>query len=979
MMAIAAGTRFGRYEIRSLIRKGGMGEVYLAQDTQLRRPVAIKLLPPEFTQDTERLHRFEHESYAASSLNHPNILTIHEIGSQGRLHYIATEYIDGESLRDRLHHSRIQLREVLEVAIQVASALSAAHQAGIIHRDIKPENIMLRRDGYVKVLDFGLAKLADSDPKQEQAEDTPTRVMVKTDPGVVLGTSFYMSPEQARALEVDARTDIWSLGCVIYEMVSGRMPFEGPTTGDVIGLILHKEPLPLARYGPEIPAELDRIVTKALEKDREERYQVVKDLALDLKKLKRHMEFELDLERTIAPEERSGASHAISSSGSSSETATASIAQTDSRAVVPTTSSAEYIVSQIRTHKKASALIVAAFVMAVAAAIFFYFKPASALTDKDTILLADFVNTTADTVFDGTLKQGLAVQLTQSPFLNVFPDARVRQTLRLMGRSADDRVTKEVAREICQRQGLKAFLAGSITNLGTSYVITLEAVNAQSGEEIAREQVEAESKEQVLKSLTQAASKLRQKLGESLSSIRKFDAPLELTTSSLEALKAYSLGYEQSSRGRFVEAIPFYKRAVELDPNFAYAYAGLAVQYANTNQPKLAAEYAEKAFALRDRVSELEKLRISNFYYAFVGGEVDKQIEVLEMYKSTYPRDARAPTNLADAYLRTGQFEKAAAEAREGLRLNPNTAAGYVNLGQAFIGLSRFADVREVLEQALHQNLDATGFHSFLYQVAFVGGDTAAMQQQLDWARGKPDEYVALDWQTQTVAFSGQWRRSQDLSRVAVELATRSDAKEVAAQYAVEAALRGAVFGQCSQIKAAISQSPGLERNTPSLTRGALTLALCGDAGQAQSLADELTKQYPKGTLINSLWVPVIRAAVQLNRNNSAEAVQLLEAARRYEAAAEFWPQYLRGLAYLRLKSGNEASAEFQKILDNRGQAALSALYPLAQLGLARAAALTGDLSKSHKAYQDFLAIWKDADSDLPVLQEAKQEYEKLK
>ncbi len=973
-MTVPAGTRFGRFEIRSLIRKGGMGEVYLAQDTQLRRPVAIKVLTAEFTQNAERLHRFEHESYAASSLNHPNILTIHEIGSQDRLHYIATEYIDGESLRDRLHHSRMELREVLDVAIQVASALSAAHQAGIVHRDIKPENIMLRRDGYVKVLDFGLAKLTDTDAKLQETEDAPTRVMIKTDPGVVMGTSFYMSPEQARAQEVDARTDIWSLGCVIYEMVTGRMPFEGPTTSDVIGLILHKEPLPLARYSPQIPAELDRIVTKTLEKDREERYQVVKDLALDLKKLKRHMEFELDLERTMPPEERTGTSQVIST-GSSSETAKAGTAQTDSTPAIHTTSSAEYIVSQIKTHKKASLLIAAAVLVAISVGLFFYLRPVSALTDKDTILLADFVNTTADTVFDGTLKQGLAVQLAQSPFLNVFPDARVRQTLRLMGRSADDRVTKEVAREICQRQGLKAFLTGSITNLGASYVITLEAINGQSGEEIAREQVEAESKEQVLKALTQAASKLRQKLGESLSSIRKFDAPLELTTSSLEALKAYSLGYEQSSRGRFLESIPFSKRAIELDPNFAYAYASLAVQYANTNQPKLAAEYAEKAYALRDRVSELEKLRISAFYHSFVTGDLDKQIEVLETYKATYPRDARAPNNLSDSYLRTGQFEKSAAEAREAVRLNPNSVVGYANLGQAFIGLSRFADAREVVDQALHQNLDSTLFHSVLYQIAFVSGDSAAMQQQLDWTRGKPDEYAALDWQAQTAAFSGQWQRSQDFSRRAIDLAMRNDAKEVSAQYAVESALRAAVFGQCSQIKAA---STGLEHNIPSLTRQAVALALCDDVSQAQSLVEDLTKQHPKDTLINSMWVPVIRAAVQIDRNTPGEAVKLLETTKPYEAAAEFWPQYLRGLAYLKLKSGNEAATEFQKILDNRGQAPLSALYPLAHLGLARAAALTGDVSKSRKAYQDFLALWKDADSDLAVLKEAKQEYEKL-
>ena len=974
-MALAPGTHFGRYEIRSLLGAGGMGEVYLAHDSQLRRLVAIKLLPSDFTQNKERLHRFEHEAYAASALNHPNILTIYEIGTEQGLHYITTEYIEGESLRERLHRKPMELREVLDVSIQVASALASAHKAGIIHRDIKPENIMLRQDGYVKVLDFGLAKLTDiiSDQKQIH-EDAPTQTMIKTDPGAVLGTAFYMSPEQARALEVDARTDIWSLGCVIYEMVSGRMPFEGPSTNDVIALILHKEPLALSRYGPEIPAELDRIVTKALEKDREERYQVVKDLGLDLKKLKRQMEFEVDLDRTIPPDERSAAGH----ESTRTETKTSGV-PTDDRGIVRTTSSAEYIVSQITSHKKASAVIAAAFVLAVAAGIFFYLKPASALTDKDTILLSDFVNTTGDAVFDGTLKQGLAVQLAQSPFLDIFPEARVRQTLRLMGRPPDDRVTKEVAREICQRQGLKAFLSGSITNLGTTYVITLEGVNGQSGEEIAREQVEAESKEQVLRALTRAASKLREKLGESLSSIRKFDAPLELTTSSLEALKSYSLGSQQSIRGRFLEAIPFYKRGVELDPNFGYGYAALAVAYNNTSQPKVAGEYAEKAFTLRDRVSELEKLRISYFYHSYVTGEIGKQIEVLELYKATYPRDYRALVNLSDVCLRTGQFDKAAAEAREAMRLNPNAAAMYLNLAQAFISLSRFADAKEICEQGLRQNLDATDFHQYLYRIAFVGGDLAAMQEQLDWARGKPDEYVALDWQAQTAAFSGKWRHSQELSNGAVELATRSNAKEVAGQYAAESPLRGAAFVQCSQTKATTSQSAEFERNIRFLTREALAVALCGDAGQTHSLVDELTKERPRNTVINSLWVPMVRAAIQLNRNNPAQAIQLLEPARRYEAAAEFWPQYVRGQAYLKLKSGNEAAAEFQKILDNRGQGALSLLYPLSHLGLARAAALTGDLSKSRKAYQDFLALWKDADSDLTVLKEARQEYEKLK
>jgi tetratricopeptide (TPR) repeat protein len=692
---------------------------------------------------------------------------------------------------------------------------------------------------------------------------------------------------------------------------------------------------------------------------------------------------EAELERSITPEEGARRASARLGAGGgrptiSGETGVAAAAQTAEASPAHTTSSAEYLVSEIKRHKRGVGLSLAVLLVAAAAFIFVYFHRAAALTEKDTILLADFVNTTGDVVFDGTLKQGLAVQLGQSPFLNIFPDARVRQTLRLMGRSPDDRVTKEVAREICQRQGLKAFLAGSITNLGSSYVIALEAVNGQSGEEIAREQVEAGSKEQVLKALSQGASKMREKLGESLSSIQKFDAPLEVTTSSLEALKAVSLGQEQADRGKFLEAIPFYKRAVELDPNFAYAYTRLAVQYNNTNQPGLAAEYTEKAFALRDRVSELEKLRISAFYYSFVTGELDKAIEVLELNKQSYPRDFRAPGNLSDRYLVSGQFEKAAEAAREALRLNPNTAANYVNLGYAFMGLSRFAEAKEVFEQALTQKIDTRDFHTGLYQIAFVSGDTAAMKQQLDWASGKPDEYLAMDWQTQTAAFAGQDRRAQEFSRRAVDTAVRGDAKEVAARYGAEEALRGAVFGQCLQTKADSTEALALERNTVSLTRSALALALCGEIGQVQPLIDELTKRYPKDTLINSIWLPAIRAAIEINRNNPAQAIQLLEVASSYEAAAEFWPIYVRGQAYLRQRTGTEAAAEFQKIIDHRGQAPLSALYPLAYVGLARAAAVTGD-TKARTAYQNFLALWKDADPNIPILQEAKREYEKLK
>ena len=477
--------------------------------------------------------------------------------------------------------------------------------------------------------------------------------------------------------------------------------------------------------------------------------------------------------------------------------------------------------------------------------------------------------------------------------------------------------------------------------------------------------------------LSASATKMREQLGESLSSIKQFDAPLELTTSSLDALKVYSLGSQHSIAGRFLEAIPLYRRAAELDPNFAYAYASLAVQYANTAQSGLAAEYAEKAFALRNRVSELEKLRIALFYYSFVTGELDKEIETLELYRRTYPRDWRAAGNLADAYLRTGEFAKSADASREGLRLNPNSAVGYINLGTAFIALNRSPEAREVYQRATQQKLDPTLLHDGLYRLAFVGGDTALMNQQLDWARGKPDEYVAADWQAQSTAVAGQYTLSQDFVRRAIDQAARGGVKEVAARYAAEAATRAAAFGNCQHGRTQTSQALSLHRNRTSLTRSAIALALCG-SDEAPSLVDELAKQYPLDTLINQVWVPVIRAAIAIERNNAAEAIQHLEVTRRYQGGAEFWPSFLRGLAYLRHKAGREAAQEFQYIIDNRGQAPLSVLYPLAQLGLARASGLAGDTTAARTAYQNFLSEWKNADADMTLRREAQHEYEKL-
>lgn len=973
-MTIASGTRLGPYEILAPVGAGGMGEVYRARDTRLERQVAIKLLPAEFTTDPVRVRRFEREAKAASALNHPNIITIYEIGQAGSSRYIAAEYIEGQTLRERIADQGPNLQESLDVAIQIASALSAAHKAGIIHRDIKPENVMLRPDGYVKVVDFGLVKLAEKEMVTVGTE-TPT-LKNTTEPGSVMGTVRYMSPEQARAKTVDSRTDIFSLGVMLYEMVTGQTPFDGESIADIFAAILHKEPSPLANYSADVPGELQRIVNNTLRKDINERYQTMDELLADLKNLRDELQVQSKLKDSAAGDSTDKRPYVRTdtyTAGATQETVAPSVG-----IVARLTSSVDYIVSHIHRHRQAAILTLGVLVIASVAA-FFYFNREPVLTEQDTILLADFVNTTEESIFDGTLKQGLAVQLAQSPFLHLFADVRVRQTLRLMGRSPDERVTAEIGREICERQGLKALIIGAIAPLGSHYVISLEALNGRTGEALAREQSEAESKEQVLKALSRAASQLREKLGESLGSIQKFDAPLEVTTSSLEALKAFSLGLEQTQSGQFLEAIPFYRRAFELDSQFAYAYGTLAVNYYNTRQPKLAAEYAEKAFALRDRMSELEKLRITSFYHAFVTGDVDKGIETVELYKRTYPRDERGPLNLSDRYGTIGQFEKAVTEARQALALNPNNAVAYWNLADSLNHLSRLSEAKEVCDQAIVLKLDTIALHYFLYQIAFAAGEVPAMQQQLTWASGRLDAYMALDWQTSTAAFLGQWRRSQDFSRRSIDLALRSDAKEVAARYLAEGALRGAALGRCAEAKAALAQSMTVEHNRVSQARLALALALCGEVSQAESLVDELIRRYPKDTLINRLWLLVIRAALQLERNNPDEAIQSLEAARRYEAAAEFWPQYVRGSAYLSLKSGDEAAAEFQRIIEHRGEATLSVLYPLAHLGLARAAALSGDKERSRKEYQTFLALWKDADADLPLLAAAKRESNSLK
>ena len=610
------------------------------------------------------------------------------------------------------------------------------------------------------------------------------------------------------------------------------------------------------------------------------------------------------------------------------------------------------------------------------------------LTDKDTVLIADFTNATGDEVFDGTLRHAMAVQLGQSPFLSIFSEERIRESLRYMERSPDQQVTRDVAREIAQRQGVKAVIAGSIATLGSHYVISLEAVNANTGDTLAREQVEAESREQVLRKLGEAASSFREELGESLSSIEKFDAPIEqATTPSLEALKAFYLGREQHYSGKYFAAIPLYKRAVELDPNFAIAYAALAITYGTAEEYETAANFSQKAFELRGRVSERERFYISARYYMDVWRDSDKTIEVQELWKQTYPRDFVPRTNLAVRYCAIGQFDKALEEARESIRLNPDAGVGYASLALCLMCLDRFDEARAAIKQAMARKLEPPNYRYVLYSVASLQGDAEAMQEQVDGAAGTPIEAGILATQSVTAASSGRLRNARELTSRAIDLNIRHGLREGASEYSAADALSEAAFGNCSEAKENAARTLAIARGRYALSWSALAVALCGESNQAQMLADEMVRRFPQDTFFKTYWLPMIRAAVEINRNNSAQAVQLLQTVGRGEMGtnAALWPAYVRGLAYLGQRDGNEAMVEFQKIIDHKGvlipkdiNPDAYSLYPLAHLGLARGAALAGDVARSRKAYEDFFALWKDADSGIPIHRQAKREYQKL-